>query len=65
VWQAATATVMADMAGPRIDMASALALATASGAAPDEAADLLPAVAAGMYEAQAKAQAQMKERPNG
>jgi hypothetical protein len=59
VWQAALASVVADMAGPRIDMASALALAVASGASPDAAADLLPSIVAGMHEAQAK------ERSNG
>ena len=54
VWQAALATMVADMAGPRIDMAGALALAIASGAGPEAAADLLPSIAAGMHEARAK-----------
>ena len=42
------------MAGLRIDVAGALALAVAAGAAPDEAADLIPAVLAGLSAAQAK-----------
>jgi hypothetical protein len=56
VWQAALASVVADMAGPRIDIAGALALAVASGAALDAAADLLPSIVAGLHEAQAKEQ---------
>jgi hypothetical protein len=59
VWQAALAAVVADMAGLRIDMSGALAIAIAAGATSDAAADLLPSIVAGMHEAQAK------ERSNG
>jgi hypothetical protein len=50
------------MAGVRIDMAAALTVAQALGAAPEVAAELLAAVADGVAEAQMK---QAKERRNG
>lgn len=53
------ACMTADMAGARIDVPAALAMAQALGAAPDIAAELIAAIAAGLAEAHAK---QAKER---
>jgi hypothetical protein len=61
-WRAALACLTADMAGVRIDMAAALAVAQALGSAPEIAAELLAAIADGMAEAQVK---RAKERRDG
>jgi len=53
-WRAATACLMADMVGVRIDMAAALSVASSLGAPPEVAADLLIAIADGLAEAQIK-----------
>jgi hypothetical protein len=58
-WRAAFACMTADMAGTRIDMAAALAVAQALGASPEVTGELLVAIADGMAEAQVK---QAKER---
>jgi hypothetical protein len=54
------ACVTADIAGVRLDMPAALAMAQALGAAPEAAVELLAAIAAGIAESQAK---RAKERP--
>jgi hypothetical protein len=50
------------MAGVRVDMAAALTVAQALGAAPEVAAELLAAIADGIAEAQVK---RAKERRDG